>query len=244
MSPFELIAHRGYPSRSPENTLLGFEQAIDVGAEYIEADVQLSADGVPFLFHDRTMTRICGIAGSIHQKSAEQLQRCSPFAPQQFGNRFRHIPMLRLEQLVVLLQQHPQVTLFLEIKRGVMKAFSPSLAVARVIDCIKPVQAQVVLISFSIKLLQQAQQQGWKRLAPVLTRWYQIHHRSVLKLDPEYLFIKYLRIPFAVGYEAASPGLVVYEVSDIDVACDLSKRGVGWIETDSIGEMLAARARL
>lgn len=244
MPPFELIGHRGYPARYPENTLLGFEQAIDAGARYIEADVQLSADAVPFVFHDRTLSRLCGVGGSIHQLSAEQLLRCSPFAPQAFGNRFRHIPMLQLDQLVDLLQRQPQVTLFLELKRGMMQTLAPALAVAKVLECIAPVRSQVVLISFSIKLLQQAQQQGWTRLAPVLTRWYQLQHRSTLSLEPEWVFLDHLKIPLGVGYDAEAPNLAVYEVSNIRDAQALSERGIGWIETDSIGEMLALRDAL
>ncbi|MEH6823657.1 MAG: glycerophosphodiester phosphodiesterase family protein [Motiliproteus sp.] len=244
MPAFELIGHRGYPARYPENTLLGFEQAIDAGARYIEADVQLSADAVPFVFHDRTLTRLCGVDGSIHQLSAEQLRRCSPFSPQAFGNRFRHIPMLQLDQLVALLQRQPQVTLFLELKRGMMQTLAPALAVAKVLECIGPVRSQVVLISFSIKLLQQAQQQGWARLAPVLTRWYQLQQRATLSLEPEWVFLNHLKIPLGLGYDAAEPKLAVYEVSNIRDAQALTERGIRWIETDAIGEMLLARDAL
>ncbi len=242
MPPFELIAHRGYPARYPENTLLGFEQAIDAGARYLECDVQLSADGVPFVFHDRTLERLCGTQGSIHQLSAEQLERHSPCNPQQFGQRFRGIPMLRLQRLVALLRQQPQVRLFLELKRGMLRTVTAEDAVARVIAAIETVRPQVVLISFSIKMLACAQQQGWPRLAPVLTRWYQLQQRSTLKLNPEWLFLDHRQIP--PDCRALSPQLAVYEVSDIGVAQALAQRGVAWIETDSIAEMLAAREAL
>ena len=52
----ELVAHRGYALHYPENTLIGIEAAIRAGARYVEVDVQLSADKVPVLFHDRTLT--------------------------------------------------------------------------------------------------------------------------------------------------------------------------------------------
>jgi len=50
-----LVAHRGWQRRYPENTLPAIKGALDAGARYIEVDVQLSADGVPVLFHDRTL---------------------------------------------------------------------------------------------------------------------------------------------------------------------------------------------
>ncbi|MFT5721827.1 MAG: glycerophosphoryl diester phosphodiesterase [Motiliproteus sp.] len=241
MPPFELIGHRGYPARYPENTLLGFEQAIDAGARYLECDVRLSADGVPFVFHDSTLDRLCGVSGAIGELNAEQLERCSPSMPQRFGNRFRGIPMLRLEQLVALLRQQPQVTLFLELKQEMMQPPGPALGVARVLALIERVRSQVVLISFSIELLEHAQQQGWVRLAPVLSRWNQSQRLSVLNLKPEWLFLDHLQIPSNLNCASVNPPLAVYEVSDIDAAYALARRGVAWIETDAIGEMLEAQ---
>ena len=56
----KIIAHRGLSSRCPENTLLAFEQALAIGADGAEFDVQLTADGVPVVFHDESLTRITG----------------------------------------------------------------------------------------------------------------------------------------------------------------------------------------
>lgn len=47
-----LLAHRGYHADFPENTLPAFEAAVALGADGIETDVRLSADGLPVLFHD------------------------------------------------------------------------------------------------------------------------------------------------------------------------------------------------
>jgi len=54
------IAHRGFSSRYPENTMLAFERAIELGADGAEFDVQLSRDGIPVVFHDESLTRITG----------------------------------------------------------------------------------------------------------------------------------------------------------------------------------------
>lgn len=50
-------AHRGASGTAPENTAAAFELAIAEGADYIETDVQLSADGELVLIHDATLTR-------------------------------------------------------------------------------------------------------------------------------------------------------------------------------------------
>jgi glycerophosphoryl diester phosphodiesterase len=52
-----IIAHRGLPRQHPENSLRGFAAALALGADGIELDVQLSADGVPVVHHDPHLGR-------------------------------------------------------------------------------------------------------------------------------------------------------------------------------------------
>ncbi len=57
------FAHRGLHDPEtdiPENSLAAFRRAVDAGYG-IELDVQLSADGIPVVFHDATLSRICAI---------------------------------------------------------------------------------------------------------------------------------------------------------------------------------------
>lgn len=56
---FQLIGHRGWPAKYPENTLLGFSKAIGVGATMIELDVQITNDNHLAVFHDETTKRLC-----------------------------------------------------------------------------------------------------------------------------------------------------------------------------------------
>ena len=55
-----IIAHRGFSSKYPENTLLAFDEAIKAGAWMIETDIRLSADDIPMIFHDSSLKRVCG----------------------------------------------------------------------------------------------------------------------------------------------------------------------------------------
>jgi glycerophosphoryl diester phosphodiesterase len=50
--PVEWIGHRGAPREYPENTLPSFQRAIELGADAIELDVHVTADGVPVVHHD------------------------------------------------------------------------------------------------------------------------------------------------------------------------------------------------
>ena len=69
-----VTAHRGSAFKAPENTLSAIELAIEDGADYIEIDVQITADGVPVLWHDSDMSRIFGLGGRISEARFEDLR--------------------------------------------------------------------------------------------------------------------------------------------------------------------------
>jgi glycerophosphoryl diester phosphodiesterase len=54
------VAHRGYSSRFPENTIAACRAAISAGADIVEADARFSADGTLFCFHDPDLLRLTG----------------------------------------------------------------------------------------------------------------------------------------------------------------------------------------
>jgi glycerophosphoryl diester phosphodiesterase len=59
---FEIQGHRGARGLAPENTLVGFERALDLGVSAMETDLHLSADGAIVLFHDAQLTaQLCSI---------------------------------------------------------------------------------------------------------------------------------------------------------------------------------------
>lgn len=66
-------AHRGASAAAPENTLPAFELAIAHGADGIELDVQLSADGVPVAIHDESLQRTTGVKAEVGDLSATEL---------------------------------------------------------------------------------------------------------------------------------------------------------------------------
>ena len=68
------IAHRGFSGQFPENTLLAFQEAIELGVEAIELDVQLSKDGEIMIFHDEELSRITGQKGYLKDRSYAELR--------------------------------------------------------------------------------------------------------------------------------------------------------------------------
>ncbi len=68
-----VIGHRG-SAQGVENTLEAIGGAIEAGADFAEIDVQLSADGVPVLFHDETLERLSDEKGTVHSLTLAQLK--------------------------------------------------------------------------------------------------------------------------------------------------------------------------
>ena len=69
-----VIAHRGASADERENTLPAFERAIAVGADFVELDVQASADGVLVVFHDLDLDRLTPLRGPLRRRSYAELR--------------------------------------------------------------------------------------------------------------------------------------------------------------------------
>ena len=69
-----VIAHRGASWDEQENTLPAFERAIAVGADYVELDVQVSADGELVVFHDLDLERLTPLAGPLRRRRLGELR--------------------------------------------------------------------------------------------------------------------------------------------------------------------------
>ena len=70
----EIIAHRGYSARAPENTLAALEAAVAAGADAVEFDLHTAACGTPVLFHDTMLSRTTNGVGPIRRRTLEQLK--------------------------------------------------------------------------------------------------------------------------------------------------------------------------
>src|SRR5271157_1482269 len=85
-----LFAHRGVSALAPENTLASFNRALADGAEAIELDVKLTADGKVVVLHDQTVNRTTNGQGDVGKLSLAEVQRLdagSRFSPEFAGER-------------------------------------------------------------------------------------------------------------------------------------------------------------
>jgi glycerophosphoryl diester phosphodiesterase len=70
-----VVAHRGASAEQPENTIEAFEAAIDAGADAVEFDVRLTADGVPVVMHDPDVARTTDGRGLVGAMTSEEVRR-------------------------------------------------------------------------------------------------------------------------------------------------------------------------
>lgn len=69
-----ILGHRGASAVAPQNTLAAFRRAADVGADGVELDVHLSADGVPVVIHDARVDATTDGFGRVAELSLAQLR--------------------------------------------------------------------------------------------------------------------------------------------------------------------------
>lgn len=67
------MAHRGSTVLWPENTMMAFQGAVDLGYKYLETDVHASSDGVLMCFHDPILDRTTDATGPVSARSLAEL---------------------------------------------------------------------------------------------------------------------------------------------------------------------------
>jgi glycerophosphoryl diester phosphodiesterase len=91
----KIIAHRGFSSRAPENTMAAIYAAIEFGVDGVELDVHRSKDGELVILHDEMVNRTTNGQGYVRDLTWDELRRLDAggwFAPEFAGER---IPRLR-----------------------------------------------------------------------------------------------------------------------------------------------------
>ena len=74
-----VMAHRGGSLEAPENTIESFKYALEIGSDIIETDIQLSSDGIPYIFHDDDLKRIPGIEKNFNELLASEIDELNIF---------------------------------------------------------------------------------------------------------------------------------------------------------------------
>lgn len=115
---FYNFAHRGASGYAPENTMAAFVKAVQLGANAIETDVQMTKDGQLVLIHDETLQRTAGTQGWVKDFTLAELQELDFGGWYDEAYRGERIPTL--EELLLFAKEH-DLYLNVELKNGVVQ---------------------------------------------------------------------------------------------------------------------------
>lgn len=239
----ELIAHRGFAARYPENTVAGIAAAVESGARWIEFDIQLSADGIPLLMHDSTLQRTTGQPGVVMDMTMDELRAYTPSEPQRFGEKFSHVRLATVADLMSQLANWPGVSAFAEIKKESIERFGSRYTVARVLEALQPCIDQCVVISFVAEAVAQARELGAPRVGWAIRQFSNVVRKEATMLQPDFIFCDHEIMP-AASSKNPRPlwegpwRWAVYEVGTPEKAIELVELGAHFIETFAIGDLI------
>lgn len=136
------IAHRGYHDLNQkvwENTLSAFSRAIEAGFA-IECDLHYASDGVPVVFHDEDLERLCNLKGDVRERTSQELGLIA------IGGTSDKIPTLK--KMLDLVKG--QVPLVIELKG---READDTGFVETVLEVLEGYEGKVALMSFDHWLL-------------------------------------------------------------------------------------------
>lgn len=239
-----LVAHRGNAREYPESAVPALQSALDLGARFLEIDTHLSSDGVPVVIHDADLARTTGATGNVFDKPVAELVNIEAAERQRFGTQYAGTCIPTLADAARLLDERPEVTLFVEVKRASLAHFGHDQVVPQILEAVRPWRSQVVIISFDLPAVFRARQIGGFRIGWVLPQ-YDSHTRLKCEaLQPEFLFCDEEKIGAVEPLWRGTWRWVIYEVTTIEQALSLAARGADFVETMAVRDLgIAMRAR-
>jgi len=115
----KIIAHRGGKNNFPENTIFAFENAINVGSDGIEIDVQLSKDGVVVLYHPNDLasrTNGKGLVNAWNYQDLEALDAAYNFDPKSNKSFPERGKGYKIPTLAEVLNKFPNLEIIVDLK--------------------------------------------------------------------------------------------------------------------------------
>jgi glycerophosphoryl diester phosphodiesterase len=155
-----IIAHRGDSAHRPENTLASFASALEVGADIVELDVQLTKDGAVAVIHDPTVDRTTSGSGRVAELTLQQLRALSAGYPSRFGSTYAGERVPTLPEVLAFLKGRARA--LIEIKREAVSDDAAGGIEALTVEAVRRAEmtGDVALISFESRALLRCRELG------------------------------------------------------------------------------------
>lgn len=236
----QIIAHRGASALAPENTLAAVERAIADGADWVEIDVQETADGAVVVAHDSDLMRIAGRDQKLWRATLAELADLD--VGSWFDPAFADQRVPRLEQVLDLARDRTRV--LIELKYHGYDEFLEERVIRLVEAAGMADQVAVMSLSYSGVLTLQRQRPEWQLgvLAASAVG-------NLAGLQGEFLAVRagMARPSLIRSVKAAGKELFVWTVNDPLQMSRMISMGVDGVITDDPAlahRVLAARAQL
>jgi glycerophosphoryl diester phosphodiesterase len=227
----EIVAHRGDAEHFPENSVPALEAAWRRGLAHVELDVQLSADGVPFVIHDAGLERTTRATGDVRLLMSGQLDGVDAGEPARFGRAHAGTPLPRLAAVVELMAELPAARAFVEVKRASLVHHGRAHCMERILAALAPVLDRCAVISFDADAARLARTTAGAAIGWVLDGD-PLKLRSLLELmRPDFVFCDHRRLAAGRPLPSGPWKWVIYEVTDAGLARELGARGVDMVES-------------
>lgn len=167
-----VIAHRGDSAHRPENTLAAFASALELGAELIELDVQLTADGRVIVLHDPTLDRTTNGRGAVTEMTLAEVRAVSAGYPDRFGSTYAGERVPTLVEALAFLRGRARV--LIEMKGRSITGPEGGLEASTLADVRKAGMVhEVALLAVETEVLVRCREQ-----APEIVRGHLFHGAS------------------------------------------------------------------
>ena len=248
----EIVAHRGASTVAPENTLVAFRMGFEQGADRIEGDFRITADGRVVCMHDKTTGRTTNEAHDfvVHDSVLSQLRRLDVGSWK--SPRFKGEVVPTLEEVLEIIPQSRGVVI--ELKGGP----AVSRPAAEIAKASGMAPEHLAFIAFDADTLAEV-----KRAAPEYSAWFLSSFKqdkqtgrwsprveeliaTAKRIKADGLDVKaepaVVNEAFVAAVRAADLALHVWTVNDPDLARRMARLGVDSITTDVPADTRAALA--
>jgi glycerophosphoryl diester phosphodiesterase len=147
-----IIAHRGDSANRPENTLSACKEALSLGADIVEVDVQLTKDGHVVVLHDVTVNRTTDGTGSVRDMTLAEVKKLTAGCPRRFGVQYKDEKIPTLGEVLDLARGKAKI--MIEIKRESVSAEDDAIESKVMAEIEKRrLQKEAIVISFERRSL-------------------------------------------------------------------------------------------
>jgi glycerophosphoryl diester phosphodiesterase len=148
----KIIAHRGFSSIAPENTLIAFQKAIECNADYFELDVHKTKNDSIVVIHDSSVDRTSSnhVKGEIAKMNYSDLAALTVGYPIKFGNKYENEKIPTLREALELAKG--KIKVCIEIK-----VYGIEKEILKIVDDLD-VKEDVILFSFYYPVLAKIRQ--------------------------------------------------------------------------------------